>query len=125
MNIKMLFGEVKMLIQLTVFDCVPAATVKVAGATIFARGVAYTLCGSFKVNGFKRIAVFAFTVKVAVCMAGETIDVFRVLEVEICIFPAIANVAGGAFLLVALRANTEVVDLILLTDGYCFFSPGN
>ena len=59
-------------------------------------------------------------------MAGKTIHVFGIaLLYFLAFFPAVAGVAGHTFVLVALRANAEVVDLVDLADCHGIIAPGD
>jgi hypothetical protein len=64
-----------------VFDVVAAAAIKVAGAAVFAGGVADAFgCGQ-QVDKFCRVAVFAFGVA-RLGMADQAIDIFLRRKVE-------------------------------------------
>jgi hypothetical protein len=59
-------------------------------------------------------------------MAGEAVHVFLRGEIVLSEFlPAVADMAGHASFLVALRADAEVVDLVGFADGDGFVAPGD
>ena len=126
MYIERLIGEVETFVEVAVFDAVTAAAVEVAFAAVLAGYSTDALgCGK-KVNAFSRVAKCAFAVSAGICVAGEAVYVFGVgLLNFLAFFPSVTGMAGHAFVFVALRADTEVVDLIDLADGYILITPGD
>ena len=124
-DVKIPVGVEKVFVQFAVFYSVSAATIEVAGSTVVAAGVAHTLGRGKQINAFGGIAIVGFSVKIHISMAGQTVDVGLVGEVIILIFPAVTNVTGHAFLLVALCADTKVVDLVFLTNSHRPVAPGH
>src|SRR5829696_3954659 len=59
-------------------------------------------------------------------MTGKAIYIFGICERSFsALFPAVACMAGHALILIALRADAKVVDLIDLTYRYRGITPGD
>ena len=65
-----------------------------------------------------------FQISAAVVVADQAIDTCLVSEIEIFVFPAVADVAHGAGRPVGLNADAEIVDDIALADTQGFVVPG-
>ena len=119
-------GIVQTLIEITVLDSVAAAAVKMTVATLLPRRSGYTLRSSSQVNSICRVAILAFAVTtLGVTYQAIYILGFSKIRVSRAFFPTITGMATGAAFLIALRADTKIVDLIYLANGHGFGSSFN
>src|SRR5574341_2601616 len=115
-DINVLGGEVETFIQVSVLDAVATAAVEVTLAAVLARRRADRFGGRDQINSVSGVAVRALAVRGRIRMADEAIYIQWVIEIVVCIRPAVTRVARGAFDPVGLNADAEVVDLILLSN---------
>jgi len=64
-------------------------------------------------------------VAAAVVMADQAVDPRGVVEIEVFVLPAVADVAHGAGRPVGLHADAEIVDDVTLADAHCPVMPGH
>ena len=130
-HIERVGGGIERGVEVTVLDAVAAAAVVVAGAAGVTTGAADGLGDLGQVDGLDELArarrIFAahrhriagkagrFGVAAGV-VTGQAIDLVAVAEVEVLVFPAVADVAGLAEGLVGLVADAEGVDHGLLAQ---------
>ena len=124
-HIQALRREVQGFIQVAVLDAVAAAAVEVAGAAVLARGGAHALGGRRQVNALGGVAKITLAISCRIGVADQAVHVGRFVEIEGIIFPAVTSVTAHALLFIALAADAEVVDLVLLANGDRLVAPGH
>jgi hypothetical protein len=112
--------KVEAFVQVAVFDGVPAAAAKMAAPAVVAGRQPHALRGGQQVDALGRQAALALPVNAALIMADQAVYVGGVFEVEVRILPAVTGVTGGAARPVALDADAEIVDRVLLADRHRF-----
>ncbi len=123
-NVNAGVGIVEALVQVAMFDGVAAAAVEVATAAVLARRPAHAAGRGGQVNALGRVAGRGLAIGARVGVTDEAVHVGLLGKVERRIFPTIPGMARSAAGPVALDANAEVVELVLLTDGHQFVAAG-
>jgi hypothetical protein len=110
-------------VEVPVFDAVAATTVEVAGSTVVAGRSADALGSGQEVGPLRRVPGQVLRVRTGTVVAHEAVDVALVGDVERVVFPPVPGVTGRAGRLIALDAEAEVVEGVLLPEGNRFVVP--
>lgn len=112
-----------MVVHVPVLDVVAAAAVQMAAAAVNPVWPADALGNGSEIDALSWQTSFALNVGAGVIMANQAVNLGFIRKIEISAVPAIARVAGCAAFPIGLNADAEIIDGILLTDGYRFRPP--
>jgi len=124
-DVHILGGEVHGLVQIAMLDCIAAATVEMAVTAVGAIGQGNALCRGQQIDLRSRVAGGRLAVVAGAVMTDQAVDAGGIGEVEGLVLPAVAGMAAGAFRPVPLDADAEIVDQVLLADGYRLIMAGD
>jgi len=103
------------LVEISMLDRVAASPIEVASAAIGARRSSDALGNLQQVDPVGGQSAIGLDVAAGTLMADQAVDVVRVAEVEGLVHPSVSGMAGGAGRPVALDADAEIVEEVLLT----------